>query len=209
MRRRWFSFSLVLALGLLDLCAGMVEGAEQDSGKSSIFYFRPDLAVWSIVVFLALFLILKKYAWGPILQGLQKREQNIRGALDEAQRAREEAQQLHDRLQQQLDHAGEKVREIMDNARKDGQRLTEEMVAKARGEIQTERDRLRREIETAKDQALQELWNQTAQLATLISAKTIRRQLTEADHRHLVDEALSELKQAGTDWQRQGMGGPL
>src|SRR5262249_48873676 len=108
-----------------------------------------------------------------------------------------------------LDHAGEKVREIMDNARKDGQRLTEEMVTKARGEIQTERDRLRREIETAKDQALQDLWNQTAQLATLVSAKAIGRQLSEEDHRRLVDEALSELPQAGSKWKRNGARGPV
>ena len=70
------------------------------------------------------------------------------------------------------------------------------MIAKARAEIQAERERLRREIEMARDQALQELWKQAADLATMISAKAIRRQLSAEDHRRLVDEALTELQGA-------------
>jgi F-type H+-transporting ATPase subunit b len=199
---------LVLALVLVvsDWTAGW---ALAESTKKDIFDLRFDLGLWSIIVFVALYFILKKYAWGPILQGLQQREQTIRGALEEAHRARQEAEQLHSRFQEQLDKAGEQVREIMDNARRDGQRLTEELIAKARSDIQADRERLHREIETAKDQALQELWNQSAHLATLVAAKAIRRQLSETDHRQLVDEALSELKQAGSDWQRHGTGGPL
>jgi F-type H+-transporting ATPase subunit b len=67
----------------------------------------------------------------------------------------------------------------------------------------TERERLRRDISTARDQALQEIWNQTAQLATLISAKAIRRELTDEDHRRLVDEALAELRQASHERQHE------
>jgi F-type H+-transporting ATPase subunit b len=157
-------------------------------------------------VFILLFLILTKLAWKPMLEGLQKREANIHGALEEAQKARADAQRLRAELRKEMDHAGEKVREILDEARRDAQHTTDEMVAKARGEIQTERDRLRREIDTARDQALQQLWTQSAQLATLVSAKAIRRQLAEDDHRRLVDEALAELRDAGTRRQREMAG---
>src|SRR5260370_4063487 len=51
---------------------------------------RLDLALWTLVVFLLLFFVLSKYAWGPMLEGLKKREENIRSALEDAQRAREE-----------------------------------------------------------------------------------------------------------------------
>src|SRR5215469_3433020 len=57
------------------------------------------LGVWSIVVFVILLWFLKKYAWGPILEGLQKREHNIESAVRDAQQARDEAQQLRDQLQ--------------------------------------------------------------------------------------------------------------
>jgi len=162
-----------------------------------------DLGLWTIVIFVLLFIILRKGAWGPILEGLQKREANINSALEEAKKAREETLTVRAELQKQLDHAAETVRGIMDEARRDAKHLQDEMLATARKDIQTERDRQRREIEMAKDQALQDIYQQAVQLATLISVKTVRKQLSVSDHRSLVDEALTELKTAGTQRQRQ------
>jgi len=195
MRRAGFLEILMILLFILAgaPCAWGAEGEK-------INIFDPadiPLGIWSIVVFVILLVVLKKYAWGPILEGLQKREHNIESAVRDAQQARDEAQRLRDQLQSEINHAHEKVRDILDEGRRHAQETTDEMIAKARTEIQAERDRLRREIEMARDQALQELWKQTAHLATMISAKAIRRQLTEEDHRRLVDEALTELQGAG------------
>ena len=71
-----------------------------------------------------------------------------------------------------------------------------EHLVKATKEIQADRERLRRELEVGRDQALQEIWNQAAQLATLISAKAIGRSLTQDDHSRLMDEALTEMRGA-------------
>jgi len=177
--------------------------AGEAAGQPGIFGWALDLAIWTIVVFLILLWVLSRYAWKPMLEGLQRREDSIRGALDEAQRAREEAKTLQARFEAEMNRAQEKVREVMDEARRDAQGLRDEMVAKAKSEIQTERDRLRHEIEMARDQALAQLWNQTAQLATLISAKAIGRQLKVEDHRELVDEAIAEIRQAGSERQRE------
>jgi F-type H+-transporting ATPase subunit b len=87
------------------------------------------------------------------------------------------------------------VRQLLDEGRRAAQRQHDEMMAQARAEIQGERDRLHREINMARDQALQQLWAQAADLATLVSSKAIRRHLTPDDHRRLVDEALAELRQ--------------
>jgi F-type H+-transporting ATPase subunit b len=166
-------------------------------GVKGLFSWTLDLALWTIVVFLLLLFVLGRFAWKPMLEGLQKREDNIRSALDEAQRARDEAQRVREQLQAEMNQAAQKVRDMMDAARRDAERSTSEMVTKTRAEIQTERERLRREIDLAKDQALQQIWSQTAQLATLVSAKAIRRQLNEEDHRRLVDEAIAELRPTG------------
>ncbi len=190
----WSFVFLVLLFGP----GSSVLGAEKESsGKVNIFDPADiPLGIWSIVVFVILLVVLKKYAWGPILEGLQKREHNIESAVQDARQARDEAQRLRDQLQGEVDRAHEKVRDILDEGRRHAHQATEEMIAKARTEIQAERDRLRREIEMARDQALQELWKQTADLATMVSAKAIRRQLSAEDHRRLVDEALTELKGA-------------
>ena len=167
--------------------------AHGEEGKVEIFQPAIELGIWTLAVFLVLMAILWLYAWGPLKEGLHKREQGILSAINEAKKAREEAQSLRAEWQKQLDSANDKVRGILDEARRDAQHATEEMVSKARTEIQSERDRLRREIDTARDQAIQELWKQTANLATMISSKAIRRQLTPDDHRRLVDEALVEI----------------
>src|SRR5438552_4463034 len=187
---------LVVSLALILASSPSVWGAEGE--KVNIFDPADiPLGIWSIVVFVILLVVLKKYAWGPILEGLQKREHNIESAVRDAQQARDEAQRLRDQLQREVDKAHEKVRDILDESRRRAQQTTDEMIAKARTEIQAERDRLRREIEMARVQALQELWKQAADLATMISAKAIRRQLSAEDHRRLVDEALAELQGAG------------
>ncbi len=157
-----------------------------------------DLGVWTLVIFLVFYFFLKKIAWQPMLDGLKKREENIRGALEEAQKARDEAQRMREQWQREVDQAHVKVAAILDEGRRNAQIMTEEMIAKARAEIQAERDRLRREIENAKDQAVQEIWNQAALLATAISAKAIKRQISADDHRRLVDEALADLKKTAS-----------
>src|SRR5262249_51818420 len=86
---------------------------------------------------------------------------------------------------------------LMEEARRKGQELAEEMRAKANADIATERQRLRREIETATDQALQTIWTKTADLATEIAGKAVGRELTGEDHQRLIDEAMKELQAAG------------
>jgi F-type H+-transporting ATPase subunit b len=161
----------------------------------SIYEQMADLGIWTIVIFVILAIVLWKLAWGPIVQGLHKREESIRSALEEAEKARAETARLRDQLQQEMAQSQDKVRQLLDEGRRAAQRQHDEMMAQARAEIQGERDRLHREIDMARDQALQQLWAQTADLATLVASKAIRRQLSPDDNRRLVDETLVELRQ--------------
>jgi F-type H+-transporting ATPase subunit b len=164
-------------------------------GGGDILSPRFDLGIWTIVVFVGLLLILRKTAWGPMLAGLQKREETIRSSVEEAKRTRDEMEQLRIKFKAEMDQAYAKIPLLMDEARREAQQMQEEMRSKAAADIQTERQRLRHEIETARDQALQELWTQAAQLATLISAKAIGKSLSLDDHRRLLDESLQEMQQ--------------
>lgn len=155
--------------------------------------FRADTALWSVVVFVILFAILYFKAWPLVLEGLQKREETIRSSLEEAKRTRVEMEQLRAQFHKEMAEAQQQIPKLMEEARRDAEAMSAEMRAKAATDIQAERDRLRREVEIAKDQAIKELWEQAAQLAALISTKAIGRALSEDDHRRLIDEALSEL----------------
>jgi F-type H+-transporting ATPase subunit b len=209
---------VVLILGLLActlfMCAPVLaevpppHGAPGDHGagepaKPSIFAPALDLTLWTIVVFVILLWVLGRYAWKPMLAGLQQREQNILAAQEEAKKNREEAQRLRDELQQKMDAAAAQVREMFEKARREAQGAADEMTAKARADIQAERDRLRRELDTAGDQVLQGILNRVGQMVTLASSKVIRRELTGDDHRRLVDEALKDLGEANVDWKQR------
>jgi F-type H+-transporting ATPase subunit b len=193
MRRTWQTFSLA---ALVMASAPVVAWAQHDGDKGPSF-LQYDLGIWTIVVFVGLFLLLRAIAWGPMLEGLRKREAAIRNSAEEAVRTREEMEQLRAKFKAEMDEAYAKIPALMDEARKSAQQIAEEMRAKAAADIQAERQRLRHEMDVARDQALQELWTQAAQLATLISAKAISKSLSEEDHRRLLDEAIAEMQQVG------------
>ncbi len=168
-----------------------------EAGKLDIFAGAVDLAIWTIVVFLILLFILSKFAWKPMLEGLKKREESIRGAVEEAKVARAETARMQAEFQRKLDDAHQQIPKLMEQARRDAQQLAEEMRARANADIAAERQRLRREIDTATDQALQTLWTKAADIAADIAGKAIRRSLTEDDQRRLVEESMNELRVAG------------
>jgi F-type H+-transporting ATPase subunit b len=202
MVRGWLILG-VLGIAMAFLTPGLAVAAEHATagGQAAL-----DLAIWTFLVFVILLFVLGRFAWRPMLDGLQKREQNIRAAIEEAERTRQEAQRLRSELQAEMDQAAEKVHALMDEARRDAQHAADELQARARADIQKERERLRREIDLARDQALQQIWDRTAQLATLVAGKAIRRQLTPDDHRRLVEEAIAELRQAGQERKRELVG---
>jgi len=177
-------------------------GAHKEDKPFNPLEIAADLAIWTTVVFLLLFFILKRFAWGPMLEGLRKREETIRAAVEEAQRARREAERARAEFQQEMAKAQQQIPAIMEEAHKRADQLIEDMRSKATEEIAADRQRLRREVETARDQALSEIWARAAQLATLISAKVIRRELSPEDHRRLLDEAMDDLRQQATNQRR-------
>lgn len=169
---------------------GKKPGIEQQFGLT-----RWDLGIFTLVVFVLLLAILGKYAWGPMLSGLDAREAGLHKVHADAETARGEAQKALDEIKARLSKAHEEVRAMLDEARRDGQAVKDQLKADAAADIQSERARGLKEIEMARDQALQDIYKQSVQLASLLSTKAIKRELTPGDHSRLVDEALADLKQ--------------
>ncbi|MBI3822577.1 MAG: F0F1 ATP synthase subunit B [Planctomycetes bacterium] len=188
---RQLGLSLVLLLGVASAALAAADaGHGPPPGPLDLRY---DTAIWAIVVFVGLLLILRAKAWGPILEGLKKREETIRSSLEAAEKTRAEMEKIRADFQKELKEAHQQIPALMEEARRDAESMANDMRAKAAADIQGERERLRHEVEIAKDQAIKEIWEQAAQLATLISAKALGRSLTEDDHRRLLDEAMQEM----------------
>lgn len=185
--QRLLSFLPVLVIVLLCLPAPLLAAGEDAMD------WRADTALWAIVVFLSLFFILKSKAWPLVLEGLQKREETIRSSLEEAKKTRDEMAKMQAEFKKELSEAHQQIPALMEEARKKGDAMVAQKLAEATAKIQADQERFRHEMEIAKDQAIKELWEQAAQLATLISAKAIGRSLNEEDHRRLLDEAIKEM----------------
>jgi F-type H+-transporting ATPase subunit b len=188
---------LVLACPSVALAAPETDANKKVVGvKSGLFKGAIELSLWTILVFLILVTLLRKYAWGPIREGLDKREQSIAHDKNEAIKAKQEADAMRAKLEAEEAKANDKIRQMMDKARQDGEALAAEKLTEGEAKLAAERERQKRELQIEKDDALHKMWDHSARLATLISSKVIHKQLHYDDHRALIGEALAEFRQS-------------
>jgi F-type H+-transporting ATPase subunit b len=174
-------------------------GAEKKGGLVEMFELhRYDLGIFTLIVFGLLCLILYWKAWPVIVAGLARREAMITAARDDAIKVRQEAEELRKKLQAEFAQAHDQIRALMDEARRDAEVLRTKEREAGQRDAALERDRAKKEIEAARDNALAEIHDRAVQLASLMSSKAIRRQLSIEDQHRLIQESLEELK-AGVD----------
>lgn len=167
--------------------------AAQEAGGESLFSINLGLSAWTVVVFLVLFFVLKKYAWGPILDAVESREEGIQEALDEAARRQEEAEKLAERQRKQLAEARREAQEIIAEGREAGQKVRGEIEEKARRESQRMLDRAKREIEREKDAALETVRTEAVELALAAASRLLDRKLDAEQDRELILDYLEDL----------------
>ena len=176
------------------------EGADMAEGKSpNITEIQPPLAIYTVIVFGLVLLILGRFAWRPFIRAMHEREAHLQQVLHDSERARNEAEAIAAGHRKQLAGAADEVRALIEQARKDAQVSADAIVKKAQGEAESARERAEREIAGARDQALMEIWSKTADLAVSVAGRVLDKELGESDHRRLVEAALNELPANGRD----------
>jgi F-type H+-transporting ATPase subunit b len=173
------------------------EGAVEPKTTPGPEEFRTDMAIWTFVVFIVLLLILTKFAWGPIVAGLQKREQGIADNIAAAQRSYDEAKQYLAEYEKKLANAANEVRAMLEEARRDAEATKQEIIAEAKEAAHLEQQRGQREVRTAMDQALKELSERSTNMAVGLAGKIVQAQLKPSDHARLVQEAVSQFTRNG------------
>lgn len=155
-----------------------------------------DLAVWTFVVFLVLFGVLWKFAWGPISEALDKREHHIAENIAAAHRAQDDAKNMLAEYERKLVGAADEVREMLEEARRDAEGTKQQIVAEAKAAAQQEHQRAMREIRTAADAAVKELSQRSADLAIQLAGKVISSKLTPEERSGLVQDSLNKFAAA-------------
>jgi F-type H+-transporting ATPase subunit b len=156
--------------------------------------FQPAEAIWIVIIFCILLAILYKTAWKNVLAGLNAREERIRKDIADAEAARAKSEALLAEHQAQLAGAEQKVREMMQAAATEGERIAAQIRTHAQNDADAARERAGKDIDAAKRQAIQDIYAQAANLSTSIAEKILRRNLNADDQRDLVNRSLEELQ---------------
>jgi len=162
-------------------------------GANALIEVVPGLMIWTILCFAIVVFVLKRYAFGPVQQMIDERRKRIRDAITEADRAREEARRLLEEHRALIGQARTEAEEILSEAR----RIADSQRDRLREEIEADRQRrleeTQRQIDQATASALGEIRREVASLSLLAAEKITRKTLTDADQKRLIDEALSEI----------------
>ena len=153
------------------------------------------LLFWQAVVFLALFFLLAKFAWKPILGSLKERELSIHEALASAEKAKEEMARLQAGNEQLLREAREERDRIVRDARDAANRLIDQAQAEAKRSADRLIEDAKAVINTEKQAALRDVKSQVALFSIQIAEKLIRKNLSgDQAQKDMVEEYLKDIK---------------
>ena len=152
-----------------------------------------SLAFWSVVSFALLFLLLKKYAFPPILEALEDRENKIRTEISDAEKLRQEAQELKTDLEKELKNAHEKANTIVQMAGDESKKIQEKTIQETQAKVRQMQSDAEQEIQIAQNKLLNEIRGYTAALTIAATEKVLKKSLGDEDKKRLIDESIEDV----------------
>ena len=167
--------------------------AEGEGAAGGPFTLEPGLIIWTWVVFVALFLLLRRFAWPAILRTTEEREQRIRRQLDEAERLNTEAKAALEEHRALLAGARQESHKLLQDAKVAAGKEREALLSHTREEQEQLLDRAKKEIAAERERALAELRREAVDLSLAAAAKLIGARLDAVGDRELVEQYLASL----------------
>lgn len=152
------------------------------------------MMIAALLVFGIVFFILWKFAWPPVAKGLEERDRKILEGLEASKRALAEADAMKERYESQLTEARGEAQRILAETKARQAEFTAELRSKADAELSRMREKAQKDIDAARRVAVNELYAESARLATLMATKILEREVNEQDQARLVEQALSEFE---------------
>ncbi|RXT01120.1 F0F1 ATP synthase subunit B [Ammoniphilus sp. CFH 90114] len=150
-------------------------------------------ALYQLFVFLVLFLLLRKYALGPIMGVMESRSQKIANDIAAAEKNREEAMKLLEEQKNELKAARQDAQKVLETARVSAEKQAEDIVAKAKEEAEQFKKSAQTEIAREKEQAMAALREQVGALSVMLATKIIEKELDGQQQEKLVTDFLKEV----------------
>lgn len=154
----------------------------------------PGLYIWTIATFLILLGLLARFAWRPLLDALEQRQEVIRKSLDDARQARQELEQVKTEAAKLLSEARVEAGEIVSRTRSDAARFADEMKVKARADADALVKHAERQIEMQTARATETIRRDAIDLSVAIASKILRRDISKEDNERLIQDTLKEMQ---------------
>ena len=157
---------------------------------------EPDfgLIVWTIVTFLGLVFILAKAAWGPLISAIEEREAKMKGDLEGAKAARDEAEKIRQQLASEIAGLQAKSRELLAQAGKDGEALRAKLQAAAEADARKIKDKTMAELADEKERLVRDLRKEVANLSVTAAERLMRKSVDEGVQKSVLDSFFKELE---------------
>jgi F-type H+-transporting ATPase subunit b len=161
--------------------------------SSGLIEVVPGLMIWTLICFAITFYALKRLAFGRIQGTIDARRDRIRSAIDEADRARDEARELLEQHRQLIVDAKGEAADILADARKVADAQVERVKVEAESERARRLEETKRQIEAETKRSLDLIRSEVADLTLEATARVTGKVLDAEDQRRLIDEAIAEL----------------
>ena len=154
-----------------------------------------SLIFWSVISFAILFLVLKKFAFPPILAALDEREIKIRGDIEESEKLKQDVEEIKLSLEKKLKAAHEKAETIVQLAQDESKKLQEKTVQETEAKVKQVQREAEQEIESSRNKLLQEIRSYTATLTIASAENFLKKTMDDTDKKRLVDDSIEQVIQ--------------
>ena len=168
------------------------EGLLASGGAKPPLQLAPDTLLFSFIIFGVLLAVLYKFAWGPIVEGLELREKKMADDIEGARTANEKAQAQLAAYDAKIAGAESEAAALIAEAKNDALAAKDKIMADASEEAQRTKDRALADIEAAKNAAVRDLAESSVDSAVSLAGSIVGRSLDKKDHKDLIEKSISQ-----------------
>ena len=180
---------IILVSFLSTIFAGSTEQADWLKGW---LLPAPGVFIWTLITFGIVLFILKWQAWGPLMSALEEREKRISEALSSADKAKEEAEKVSDDYDKMIQKAQSEAQDIVAKSKEAGEKLKNDIEATAKEKADQLMDKTKKEIDSARAQAVDEIKSISVDLAIQAASKVISKNLDDSQNRDIAKKTINE-----------------
>lgn len=163
-------------------------------GGIALLDVNPGLIIWTLITITAVFLVLKFFAWGPIAKALDERAEKIHDDLDKAESVRKEAEAKYEEYMALLNNHRAEGQDIVTEARKDAEKLKEEILEAARKEAEAIKERGMRDVKLAMDKALEDYHQDIANISVAVAGQILHKEISAGEQSKLIKDSIDKIK---------------